>query len=416
MPLTQVTSGLITSVANTQITGIMTVAQGGTGTNTLATNNVILGNGTSSVQVVAPGTSGNVLTSSGTTWTSSAVPSSSVIRSARTSNTILAAADKGNLISITSGTFTQTFTAAATLGSGWFCYIQNAGTGDITLDPNASETIDGRTTYIMYPGEVRLVQCDGTALRTIVLNAFYRTFTASGTFTVPPGYTVFEGLLWGAGGSGSKGHQGGGGGGACVPFALSATAVLAGTTSLTVTVAAASTGPSTAGTRGPDGGNSSISGAGLATVTAYGGAGGYFDSNEIYYGGGGGGALSAPPAAATNSFNGGQPRTSGVNSGFGGGDGAGQTSLGSSAYGGAGGGVSTISGSSSLYGGAGGGGGSAAGASTGGTSVFGGAGGAGSITGSGTNGTAPGGGGGATHTGTKGGDGARGELRIWGVI
>jgi len=49
----------------------VTVAQGGTGLSTLTANNVILGNGTSSVQFVAPSTAGNVLTSNGTTWTSS---------------------------------------------------------------------------------------------------------------------------------------------------------------------------------------------------------------------------------------------------------------------------------------------------------------------------------------------------------
>jgi len=50
------------------------VAQGGTGLATLTANNVLLGNGTSAVQTVAPGTSGNVLTSNGTTWESAASP------------------------------------------------------------------------------------------------------------------------------------------------------------------------------------------------------------------------------------------------------------------------------------------------------------------------------------------------------
>jgi hypothetical protein len=54
----------------------VTVAQGGTGASTLTANNVILGNGTSAVQLVAPSTNGNVLTSNGTTWTSAAAPSS----------------------------------------------------------------------------------------------------------------------------------------------------------------------------------------------------------------------------------------------------------------------------------------------------------------------------------------------------
>jgi hypothetical protein len=52
------------------------VARGGTGATTLTANNVILGNGTSAVQFVAPGTNGNVLTSNGTTWTSAAAGAS----------------------------------------------------------------------------------------------------------------------------------------------------------------------------------------------------------------------------------------------------------------------------------------------------------------------------------------------------
>ena len=58
----------------TSLTGLTTalsVAQGGTGSTSLTANNVLLGNGTSAVQAVAPGTSGNVLTSDGTTWQSS---------------------------------------------------------------------------------------------------------------------------------------------------------------------------------------------------------------------------------------------------------------------------------------------------------------------------------------------------------
>lgn len=54
----------------------VSVAQGGTGATSLTANNVLLGNGTSALQVVAPGASGNVLTSNGTTWTS-ATPAAS---------------------------------------------------------------------------------------------------------------------------------------------------------------------------------------------------------------------------------------------------------------------------------------------------------------------------------------------------
>jgi hypothetical protein len=54
---------------------VLGVAGGGTGLSTLTANNVILGNGTSSPTFVAPGATGNVLTSNGTTWAST-TPSS----------------------------------------------------------------------------------------------------------------------------------------------------------------------------------------------------------------------------------------------------------------------------------------------------------------------------------------------------
>jgi hypothetical protein len=64
-------SGLLN--ASTGLTASAPVANGGTGLATLTANNVILGNGTSAVQFVAPGASGNLLTSNGTTWQSTAV-------------------------------------------------------------------------------------------------------------------------------------------------------------------------------------------------------------------------------------------------------------------------------------------------------------------------------------------------------
>lgn len=60
------------AITGGSITGItdLAVADGGTGSSTLSANAVLLGNGTSALQTVAPSTSGNVLTSNGTTWTS----------------------------------------------------------------------------------------------------------------------------------------------------------------------------------------------------------------------------------------------------------------------------------------------------------------------------------------------------------
>ena len=77
-----VTDAKIAAVAGSKVTGNITgnagnvsgtvaVANGGTGATTLASNQVLLGNGTNAIQTVAPGTSGNVLMSNGTTWISS---------------------------------------------------------------------------------------------------------------------------------------------------------------------------------------------------------------------------------------------------------------------------------------------------------------------------------------------------------
>jgi hypothetical protein len=52
------------------VTGTVEVENGGTGATTLLENNLLVGNGTSAVAFIAPGPSGNVLTSNGTVWQS----------------------------------------------------------------------------------------------------------------------------------------------------------------------------------------------------------------------------------------------------------------------------------------------------------------------------------------------------------
>lgn len=69
---TSFAAGALSSNGTTLTSGTLAVSNGGTGASTLILNNVILGNGTSAVQFVAPSTSGNVLTSNGTTWQSTA--------------------------------------------------------------------------------------------------------------------------------------------------------------------------------------------------------------------------------------------------------------------------------------------------------------------------------------------------------
>jgi hypothetical protein len=68
------------AIPTSDLSGTLTVANGGTGATTLAANNVLLGNGTSAFQVVAPSTNGNVLVSNGTTWVSQAPAASGLTR------------------------------------------------------------------------------------------------------------------------------------------------------------------------------------------------------------------------------------------------------------------------------------------------------------------------------------------------
>lgn len=74
LPSADGTNGQVlqTNASGTLSFANLAVANGGTGQTSLTSNNVILGNGTSAVNFVAPGTNGNVLTSNGTTWTSAA--------------------------------------------------------------------------------------------------------------------------------------------------------------------------------------------------------------------------------------------------------------------------------------------------------------------------------------------------------
>ena len=85
----------------------------------------------------------------------------------RSSNTILAGSDVGKMFQATAA-FTQTLTAAATLGDGWFC-AYNAGGFSIVLDPNASELIDGATTKTVTGSG--LIYCNGSAFFTVGFGA-----------------------------------------------------------------------------------------------------------------------------------------------------------------------------------------------------------------------------------------------------
>lgn len=88
----------------------------------------------------------------------------SYVRTKSSSYTVVLA-DMGCIIDCTNS-FTLSLTAAATLGDGFYVWVRNGGNGSITIDPNASETIDGLSTNNVAAGNFFLLQCDGSSWKT----------------------------------------------------------------------------------------------------------------------------------------------------------------------------------------------------------------------------------------------------------
>ncbi len=331
--------------------------------------------------------------------------SSSVTLNAQSAGYTLLAADKNCIVELT-GSSAQTFafTAAATLGSGWFCFIHNNSTAALTVDPNASETIDSLTSYIMYPGEVRLVQCSGTAFTTILLNGGTATFNSSGTWTRPPGYMGFDVEIISGGSAGAvrstTGNASGGGGGQYLQLRVTAAALVAIGSTETVTVAGTAAAVSSSNANGTAGNNSVLTINGINLTAAGASSPTHAASSSATIGG----VCTSLSQSYTNGGAGGSPF---INE-----------------WAGAGGAVSSgniPSGGNNSINAPGGGGGcssTAGGTRTGGTSLLAGAGGAGGANtgGNGTNGAVPGGGGGGAVNGGTSGSGAAGRITVRGVI
>jgi hypothetical protein len=122
------------------------------------------------VVITTPAT-GEVLSYNGTGWVNAAASgggsSPTLTIDNKTSAYTVVAGDLGKIINCTSGSFTVSLTAAATLGSGFNVTIWNTGTNNtITIDANAAETIDRVATYTLGQGEGVQLVCDGTNWQT----------------------------------------------------------------------------------------------------------------------------------------------------------------------------------------------------------------------------------------------------------
>lgn len=227
------------------------------------------------------------------------------------------AGDRGDLIDCTSGTFTLTLTAAATLGAGFAFAVRNSGTGVVTIDPNGTELIDGATTLALAGGESCFCVCTGTGWKTVGRSGGatpqLRTVifgSGSGNWVVPVGVTAIEAVViaGGGGGGGASSHRGGPGGEGGVAHGFYS--VTPGQ-SLSYTI-----GPGGAGVNGSgNGGSGSASSLG-SLLSATGGGGGSVGAGSVGAAGtagvGTGGTLGAGNASTQVGFPGATARAGGA--------------------------------------------------------------------------------------------------------
>lgn len=102
-----------------------------------------------------------------------------LFRVVRTSNTVLSLGDKGKLFEATTGSWTQTVAACATLTPGWWSFFHNSGPGVITIDADAAETVNGAPTVAVQSGEFGVLQTDGSSLTFTVIRTSHGTGSTS---------------------------------------------------------------------------------------------------------------------------------------------------------------------------------------------------------------------------------------------
>ncbi|CCM77131.1 hypothetical protein [Rhizobium mesoamericanum] len=91
------------------------------------------------------------------------------VYAAKSGNYTAVANDNNAVLRFTANA-TLSLTAAATLATNWHITVIAQG-GDVTIDPNSSETINGATTLLVKDGQTAIVVCNGTAFFAQVVGA-----------------------------------------------------------------------------------------------------------------------------------------------------------------------------------------------------------------------------------------------------
>lgn len=93
-----------------------------------------------------------------------------------------AVANDNNAVIECSAALTLTLTAVATLGANWHLWVYANG-GDVTIDPNASELINGATTLVIPNGSSALVISTGSAFRAVITRGAPPYSVKTGAYT-----------------------------------------------------------------------------------------------------------------------------------------------------------------------------------------------------------------------------------------
>jgi len=164
-----------------------------------AANQIALGGTSNQVKIsgtytlpTADGSANQVLTTNGSGAVSFADAGgggfdSDLTIDGKTANYTIVAGDAGKIISHSSNDVTFTFTAAATLGAGWHCWVKNrAGATNVTtFDFNGSENLDGIGNGKLFTGESIHVYCDGSNFHSVDRTIMWAGNTATDYYAQP---------------------------------------------------------------------------------------------------------------------------------------------------------------------------------------------------------------------------------------
>ncbi|MGO8242940.1 hypothetical protein [Rhizobium johnstonii] len=110
--------------------------------------------------------------------------------SAKAANYTAVGADANTFFRFTAAA-TLALTAAATLGANWHCTVWADG-GDVTIDPDASETVNGVTTVVVPNGNMVSLVCTGSTFFAVGIPSLWNLISADAGAALGPILTLYR--------------------------------------------------------------------------------------------------------------------------------------------------------------------------------------------------------------------------------